>query len=99
MLGPLTKLFQKRTISIWSPSLTLHFQTLCYLKNQQGEPMVPSFLDIILELSCVEGVTVYQSAQKNEWGIIDTGRFMMKVNELDPSDEFLMYYVERCSVE
>ena len=60
--------------------------------------MVPSFYEMVLELSSIDGVTVYKSAQQHEWGIIDRGMFLFTVDERDPADEFLMYYVDKCSL-
>lgn len=59
--------------------------------------MIPSFSEILLELSKIEGVRIYKTAQAGEWGILKDNVYIMKVNEMDPSDDFLEFYCMTCS--
>ncbi len=40
-------------------------------------------------------VALIRPILKNEWGVIDRGMFLFTVDERDPSDEFLLYYMRR----
>jgi hypothetical protein len=59
--------------------------------------MVPSFFEILFELNKKTNITIYKSAQQNEWGIIKDHMFLITVSETEPHDEFLEFYVNECS--
>lgn len=56
--------------------------------------MVPTFLEMMLELIRTEGMLIYKGAQAFQWGVIKDGMYLMSVDERDPSDEFLKLWIE-----
>jgi hypothetical protein len=59
--------------------------------------VIPTVGEMILELNDLFDVLIYKSSQPYQWGIIWNRKFIGIVDERNPSDGFLQFYIERCS--
>lgn len=57
--------------------------------------MIPSVSEMINELNSLQGLLIYRSAQHGEWGVIKDNEYLFKFSELNPSDQFLLFYIHQ----
>lgn len=60
--------------------------------------MVPTFEEIVLELNGLKNVNVLATEEVEVWRVYKDEMFQFTVNKLEPSDEFLEFYVRECSL-